>query len=194
MDAGDVDIETLINDCWFVDARGVKRQFYRSRGGYGVGGTPIGGDRTKMPLPKTLHLQYYDYQFGRFYQLYVALPQQKLYDLFKQRTIDIDADDKPVVPRFNEVVIGIAPNGFIMLWASVDGGYDEVELMGPLTAINIDGLTVAMYNQSVRESFWLATDRFDYLSRNDGIKPETLAKLKTGWLPDSRYYELRRIK
>jgi hypothetical protein len=46
----------------------------------------------------------------------------------------------------------------------------------------------------VRESFWLATDRFDYLSRNDGIKPETLAKLKTGWLPDSRYYELRRIK
>jgi hypothetical protein len=97
------------------------------------------------------------------YQLHVALPQQKLYDLFKQKTIDIDADDKPVVPRFNEVVIGIAPNGLIMLWASVGGGYDEVELMGPVTAINIDGLTVAMYNQSVRESFWLY-ERWDHLS------------------------------
>ncbi len=196
IDLGDVDIETLINDCWFADARGNKRQFYGSRGGYGVGGKPIGGysDGKATPLPKTLHLQYYDYQEGRFYKLDVELPQRKLYALFQQKTIDIDADDKPVVPRYNEITIGIAPGGFIMLWASVNRGYDEVELLGPLQALNIDGMTVERYNNSVRKSFWLATDRWDYLKHNDGIKPETLAKLKTGWLPDNLYYRQRRIK
>jgi hypothetical protein len=61
LDAGSVDIETLINDCWFADARGIKRQFYGSTGQYGVGAPNIGGNRKPGPLPKTLHLQYYDY-------------------------------------------------------------------------------------------------------------------------------------
>jgi hypothetical protein len=194
IDLGDIDIETLINDCWFADAKGNKRQFYGSRGGYGTGGTPIGGNRETLPLPKTLHLQYYDYQEGRFYKLDVELPQRKLYALFQQKTIQIDADDKPVMPRYDEITIGIAPGGFIMLWVRTYNGYDEVELLGPLQALNIDGMTVESYNSSVRESFWLASDRWDYLKNNDGIKPETLAKLKTGWLPDNLYYRQRRIK
>ncbi len=200
IDLGNTHIATLINDCWFADVQGNKRQFYGSRGGYGVGGKPIGGysDGKATPLPKTLHLQYYDYQEGRFYKLDVDLPQRKLYDFFKQKTIDIDADDKPVVPRFNEITIGIAPGGFIMLWASVNRGYEEVELLGPLQALNIDGMTVERYNNSVRESFWLY-ERWDHISGlgtygRTSLKRETVEKLKTGWLPDNLYYRQRRIK
>ena len=198
LDLGNTHIETLINDCWFADAQGNKRQFYGSRGSYGIGGTPIGGNRENMPLPKTLHLQYYDYQVGRFYKLDVELPQRKLHALFKQKTIQIDADNKPVMPRYDELTIGIAPGGFIMLWVRTYDGYDEVELLGPLQALNIDGMTVESYNNSVRESFWLY-ERWGHISGRGtygrtSLTRETVDKLKAGWVPDNLYYRQRRIK
>lgn len=195
IDLGNTGIETLQYGNWLKDARGNEvMRFYPGASGWGRGAGGIGTEPRLSALPKTLHLAYYDYQEDRFYELQAELPQKKLYDLFKQTMVDYDMMVGKIIPRFDSLTIGVAPQGYVMVWASRGDGLNQVELAGPLKATVMQGMTVERYNRETKPAFPLDPDRWAYLSDGTKLKPETVAKLKSGWLPDTAYYEMQRIK
>ena len=201
IDMGRTGIETLEYGNSFRDAQGKElMRFYGSSGRYGAGLLPMGGSARRMRLPKTLQLTYYDYQEDRFYQLNAELPQQKIYELFQQKIVDIDGRGKGVVPRFNAFTIGIAPQGYVMVWISTADGLNQMELT-PVRAEPMRDMTVQKYNSTGNydpmrggRAFPLKEDRWGFLSDGTKLKPETIAKLKSGWVPPADPYLQQRIK
>lgn len=194
LDAGTPRVETLQYGNWFKDAQGnVVKQFYKSFTGYGWGGTPMGGNARMDRLPKTMRLSYYDYQENLFYELAAEIPMRKLYELFKQKTVDYSLDLGKPIPRYSALTIGIAPGGFVMLWADSGDGKDQVELAGPFQATTMVGMSVQRYNSETKPAFPINPNRWEKLS-DHALKPETVERLKVGWVPDNTYYRKQRIR
>jgi Protein of unknown function (DUF2931) len=185
-----IPIKTLSTDNWLKDADGnLVALFYTGFGAaWGSGATPMGGPSDKgARLPKTLRLTYYDYLEDRFYQLDAELPQQRIYELFKQKTVSNDLDYGKVTPRFNSLRIGVAPQGNIMLW--VTGETDQVEL-GAYQAVQVmKDQTPKSYNATLPggRSFTLDENR-DRALASGRAKPETVARIKAGWRPSPNWY------
>lgn len=187
-------LETLTGNNWMKDADGkLVAQFYNGFGAaWGAGNIGMGGPpREGGKLPKTLRLSYYDYLEDRFYRLDTELPLRRLFELFVQAP-PIVGKNSPYYgvprPRYNDLRIGVAPNGHVMLWACGLGS--QVEL-GPYRASIIEGMTARSYNASLPpgaftldEERWLALDR---------MKPATVERVKAGWRPDAMWY-MRHIR
>jgi hypothetical protein len=200
VDAGSVKIVTLAApDNWFKDASGKEvTRWFGAGGMWGVGGTPMGGNNIKSALPKTFGLAYYDYIENKFYELVGELEQRKIYELFKQQTVDNDNHLGAIIPRYKKLILGIAPQGHIMVWVSSENGADQVELAS-YRATERKGVTVASYNASQSSDFFhIRTDYWAKDIEHGGIrklKAETTAKIKAGWLPSADYYlRKQRIK
>ncbi len=189
VDMGDVDIHTLLPENWFKDAQGkVVREFYGSGGMWGVGGPGIGGEERTTTLPKTLHMSYYDYIEDQFYVLDAELDQRRIYELFKQKSLNLDYRGKEhIAARYNALVIGVAPQGNIMVWVGEAYGREQVELASYRATLRSD-ITVAAYNAR-NPTFKIHTPRLDYLSKS--LKPETVAKITSGLRPNANYYMRR---
>jgi Protein of unknown function (DUF2931) len=189
VDLGNIDIETLIPENWFKDVSGkIVRQFYGTGGMWGVGSPGIGGEERTTALPKTLHMSYYDYIEDRFYVLDAELDQRKIYEHFKLKSLNLDYEGKEhISARFDELVVGIAPQGHIMVWIGQRGGENQVELAS-YRATQRKDMTVEAYN-SKRPKFEIETPRLEHLAATDnGLRPDTIAKIKAGWLPSADYY------
>jgi|GEM_PF-2688880 len=189
-------VETLVRTCYFTDAQGQPiRSFYASGNGWAAGVIPMGGDEITTPIPKTLHMQYYDYQEDRFYQLKAELPMEKIYKLFQQKMVDFDRHLGQIVPRYNKIKVGIAPQGYVMVWAGSD--MDQVEL-GQYWASHQPQMTAQRYNQESKPPIPINPDRWealsDYGTFRTVLDQETFEKLKGGWLPDNQYYRQQRVK
>lgn len=184
-------VSTLSTDNILWDAQGLEvARFYSNLGAaWGFGGTIMGGPDPKgSKLPQHLLFTYFDYLEDRFYQLKTELPLQKLFELFSipglaRRGVEAR-------PKFQTLRIGVAPLGNIMMWAA---GYtdNQVEL-GTYRAEVLEGMTPKSYNAAARPFFPLREDRFLHLS-SGRAKPETIERIKAGWLPDPSYY-MRRIR
>jgi hypothetical protein len=186
-------IRTLWNDNWMKDAEGqLVAKFYSGFGAaWGAGGTGMGGTNSESArLPKTLRLKYYDYLDDRFYQLDAELPLRRLFDLFVQapQIIDKDVTYGKVRPRYDDVRIGIAPDGHVMLWAAGIGS--QVEL-AQYRALVLPDMTRRSYNASLPGgTFTLAEDRWIGLGR---MSAKTHERVKAGWRPDAMWY-MRHIR
>ena len=193
LDAGNTESPTLERQNWMKDAQGnVVMQWYGEGTAWGKGSPPMGGDKRRARLPKTLRVTYYDYQEDRFYQLDAELSLPLLYDLFKQKVVSPDLGLGTVVPRFDNFKIGIAPQGHVVLWLGGRAGADQVEL-AVFKAKPLRDMTVERYNAS-KPAFPLKTDRWKKISYETSLRPETVAKLKSGWMPDASYYLKQRVK
>lgn len=166
---------------------------------WGLGGRPMGGDPYLARLPKTMRLRYYDYQEDRFYQLDTELPQKRIYELFTQKTIDRDMKLGQIIPRYTALMVGIAPQGHIVLWVLKGDGRDQVEL-ATFKAQPMPDMTIERYNSTGHygsnggRAFPINADRWKIISQSTALKPETVAKLKSGWLPSADRYLQQRIK
>lgn len=186
---GQSSVKTLWNDNWFKDADGNEvSSFYSGFGAaWGVGSAGMGGsDPRGSRLPKTFRLTYYDFLEDRFYQVDGELPQQRIFELFKQRSVDKEVNYGTVRPRFDDLRIGVAPRGNIMVWAA---GLDQVELQTYKAQQVMKGVTRQSYNASLPGgTFTLMEDRDRVLLKGGRIKPETLARIHAGWVPDPAWY------
>jgi hypothetical protein len=149
-----------------------------------------GPDRDGARLPKTLRLSYYDTLEDRFYQLDAELPLRRLFELFIEapKIVAKKATYGKVRPRYEDLRIGIAPDGHVMLW--VWGLGSQVEL-ATYRARMLEGMTAQSYNASrPPASFALDEDRWLGLDR---MKPATVERVKAGWRPDPMWY-MRHIR
>lgn len=186
-------LETLTGNNWLKDVDGkTVAVFYTGfgaawgLGSFGMGGTPAQGAR----LPKTLRLSYHDYLEDRFYRLDAELPLQRLFELFVRAPKIVAREIRygEVAPRYEDLRIGVAPDGHVMLW--VWGVGSQVEL-GTYRARVLEGMTRQSYNANVPAgAFTLTEDRWLALDR---MKPETVERVKAGWRPDPMWY-MRHIR
>lgn len=192
---GQGDVTTLWTDNWMKDAEGqLVAKFYTGFGAaWGAGSMGMGGTSAKASrLPKTMRLKYYDYLEDRFYQLDAELPLRRIHDLFFRapRIIDKDVNYGTVRPRYDDVRIGIAPNGHVMLWAAGVG--NQVEL-AQYRADVLTGITRKSYNASLPGGTFTLTESEDRRLMLDRLKPETIARIDAGWRPDAMWY-MRHIR
>jgi len=190
---GQGDVATLWNNNWFKDADGEDVAFFYSRFGasWGAGSSGMGGpDKNGSRLPQTFRLTYFDYLEDKFYRLDGELPQARIYELFKRRTVDKSVEYGQVIPRFDDLRVGVAPRGNVMLWAA--GLANQVELQ-TYQAVELKGMTRQSYNASLPGgTFTLMEDRWQAL-QGGRLQPATLEKIKNGWVPDPDWY-MRHIR
>lgn len=95
-------------------------------GVWGRGGTPLGGNPFKQPLPEVLHVTYFDRYDNQFYQLIQPLPKAKVLQLFttRQKSISDKEETPPIMYRTFD--IGFAPKGWIILFAVGPGLRQEI--------------------------------------------------------------------
>ena len=179
LDKGATQMVTLERDNWMKDAQGnVVANWFGAGNVWGKGGGPMGGDPRKSRLPKTLRISYYDFQENRFYQLDAELPQKKIYELFKQKTVSIDSKYGSVMPLFNGLLIGVAPQGHVVIWVRSGSGRDQVEL-ATFKAQIIQGMTIERYNTmgnhgaNGTRAFPISADRWKILSPDGHSKCST---------------------
>lgn len=186
-------VETLTGNNWLKDADGnTVALFYTGFGAaWGAGGTSMGGPPDKgARLPKSLRLSYYDTLEDRFYQLDAELPLRRLFELMIEapKIIDRDVNYGKVRARYDNLRIGIAPDGHVMLWLAGLGS--QVEL-ATYRARVLEGMTAKSYNASrPPSSFALTEDRWLGLGR---MTPPTHERVKAGWRPDPMWY-MRHIR
>lgn len=187
-------VSTLSSDNILWDAEGLEvARFYSGMGAaWSAGSRPMGGPDPKgARLPQRLLFSYYDYLEGRFYQLKTELPLQKLFELFQRSAVSKSAPHFGTIrPRFQSLIIGVAPLGHIMIWAA---GYNDFQVeLGTYRAEVLEGMTPQSYNAGGNRFFPLREDRWQELS-GGRAKPETIERIKAGWVPDPSYY-MRRIR
>lgn len=182
-------VETLADDNWLRDAQGntVALFFTGFGAAWGSGASPMGGppfdENTRLPL--SLRLSYYDYVEDRFYQLNVTLPLKKIHALFVQQTMNKREERQEA--RFETLRIGVAPQGYIMIWATGLAAGDQVELMTDRATV-IPGMTMQTYLKSLGQTgFKLDPNRFRALS-DARFTQEDIARIKAGWRADPIYY------
>jgi len=182
-------MKTLMRDNSLYDAQGREiAGFYSPFGAaWGRGSDLMGGPSKEKgaPLPKRLKLTYYDYLYNRFYQLDTELPLARLHALFSQKSVDKDNNYGQVRPRFEILRVGVAPDGYVMLWAS---GYTDSQVeLGSYRAKELTGITPKSYNESLDRGFKLIEDQFEGL-RDGRVKAEAWARIQAGWRPDPMHY------
>ncbi|MDO5543979.1 MAG: DUF2931 family protein [Acinetobacter sp.] len=107
-----------------------------SSGPWGFGGTPLGGNPFKQPLPEVLHLTFFDEFDNQFYQLIQPLPKEKIQRLFTTVHKGIADEIKGSPNIYDDFDIGFAPKGWIVLFAVGAGTREEI---GSWQAKKIDG-------------------------------------------------------
>lgn len=139
-----------------------------SSGSWGLGGTPLGGNPFKQPLPEILHLTFFDSYDDQFYQLIQPLPKEKIYDLFTTvHKGTADDTDNPSPNIYDTFDIGFAPKGWIILYAVGAGTRKEI---GSWQAKKID----ADYNTVIGLTM---TGDMEYLKTHDIRKDDVQSAL-----------------
>lgn len=91
-----------------------------SSGAWGRGGTPLGGNSFKQPLPEVLHLTFFDSIDNQFYQLIQPLPKDKIQRLFTTVHKGMGDEEEDSPPKvYDTFDIGFAPKGWIILFAVI---------------------------------------------------------------------------
>jgi hypothetical protein len=92
-------------------------------GGWGIStSTMVTGDKTK-PLPHTLSVLFFSYLEDQFYRADFELPYEKMLKLFQQGYYSYNAHKQVT---YNEIVVGVAPGGAVVVWAEGFDKYTEV--------------------------------------------------------------------
>ncbi|MDR6541146.1 hypothetical protein ABIC56_001661 [Acinetobacter bereziniae] len=108
-----------------------------SSGPWGRGGTPLGGNSFKQPLPEVLHLTFFDSIDNQFYQLIQPLPKDKIQRLFTTVNKGMGGEQEDSPPKvYDTFDIGFAPKGWIILFAVGPGIREEI---GSWQAKKIEG-------------------------------------------------------
>ena len=83
------------------------------QGDWGASGTSwVSGDEMQT-VPERLTMLWFSYAEDKFYQGDFTLPQQRLYDLLKQGTWDID---KQKHVTYTEFTVCVLPKGLVVVW------------------------------------------------------------------------------
>jgi hypothetical protein len=193
-------IEMIDGRNYMLDAQGNKvRRWFGEGGGFGAGGTPMGGEARVTSLPKTVHLAYYDHAERMAYEGEFELPMQRMYELFQLKTLGDwgdAANPEKVRPFYKFIKFGIAPNGYVVVWLS--GDEEQMELgqywIKPLPnfspkeynkgygSTGANRISIEMEENS--EKWWPSVD----------TSPEVVQKLKKGWKPSYTTWEERRVQ
>ena len=169
-------------DNYFKDAQGnLLRRWY----GYGRGGTPMGGSEDEGRLPKYFGVKYYEVVENKFYKLTDAvLPQQRIYDLFREKTVE-DFSGK-VISRYDQIQVSLLPQGVV--WIFADGLGNRREL-GLYQTKEMSDMTVERFNLS--EGMYGRPLSTPLESRDEDLSfytPYLLEPLKSSWMPSANYY------
>lgn len=110
--------ETIMNDGWKGSARSWSL-----------------GESSKA-MPDSLKIAWYSYTENKFYRGNFKMPQQKLYNLFKEGYLIYGIDFKRLVREsydkkelhketFGSITVGLAPKGMVVIWAT---GQNKIEI------------------------------------------------------------------
>lgn len=138
-----------------------------SGGPWGIGGNPLGGNPFEQPLPEVMHITYFDSYDNQFYQLIQSLPKEKLTTLFSKVYKGMaDTENTPRI--YNEIEIGFAPKGWVIVTAVGPGIRQEI---GSWQAKKIE----ADYTQTVGLT---QTGNLEWLKTHDVRKQDVASALK----------------
>ena len=87
------------------------------RGNWGASGTAWAVGDEFQAVPEQLKMLWFSYAENKFYQGDFALPQQRLYDLLKQGSWDID---KQKHVTYTEFTVCMLPKGVVVVWLTGD--------------------------------------------------------------------------
>lgn len=173
---------------WFEDSKGsdVGRFTFLTAGSWGLFHKPLGGNLGVRPLPKVMHLKYYDFQDNRAYQLDATLPQKQIYELLKADRVSTMARGAGDIWHYDSIGLGFAPQGHVMVWVGGNGENIEIaHYQAKPIPFSIDE-----YNKTAGE---LPINRLREL--NETTTPETLTKIRSGkWTPSPDIYLQYRTK
>lgn len=89
-----------------------------------VGSMHLVGDELK-PVPDSLELVWLSLAEMKFYGLSTGLPMDRISNIFNEGFIDPMTNEKST---YDKIVVGMAPDGSVVLWLAGAGFYKEVEL------------------------------------------------------------------
>jgi len=103
-----------------VPKTGVEKQGWIYYGASGMSGGSI--------MPNFLEVTWLSYAEKKFWKLETALPQEKMLALFRKGFTFVDSRDNDKVSHqtYNQIIIGTAPGGVVVIW--LDGGLKRVEI------------------------------------------------------------------
>ena len=174
-------------DNYFKDAQGNLLRRWYGYGGQTIsgGGTPMGGSEDEGRLPKYFGVKYYEVVENKFYKMTDAvLPQQRIYDLFQQKTVEDYSGN--VISKYDQVKVSLLPQGVVWTFAQGLGNRRE---LGLYQAKEMAGMTVERFNNS--EGMYGRALSTPIESRDEDIKfytPYLIEALKSGWTPTADYY------
>ena len=187
---------------WFEFSDGTKSYFLPSHSVWSGGNTAMGGYGDKVP--ERVHMWYFDKQEQRSYLLDTELPQEKIYQMFQQKLPTYYGFYGYQEKQFNKLVLGVAPRGNIILWMSSDAPR-QVEVANFVakvqeppqdviltTAEREMGLTL-VDNDPEGSRQELARVNHSFSLDSSQLEPETIQKLRSGWLPSPDWYMDARI-
>jgi hypothetical protein len=96
-----------------------------SQWGDNVASVQVGDDLKAVPV--RLNVSWLSYTEDQFYTGSFVLPHDKILALFKKGWPDFDYGiNKPMTSTFNEIVVGMAPGGMVVVWLSGAGHQVDV--------------------------------------------------------------------
>lgn len=110
----------------FDDEKGNSLRILSGGGsGWGIGSSPIGGQRDFQPLPSSFELTYYSWFTNSYYRLErQPLPKAELYKLMT--TPVMAAGGKPEPINLTYLTLNVAPEGWVTLFAGGPGILKEL--------------------------------------------------------------------
>lgn len=91
---------------------------------------------SNKPMPDSLKIAWYSYTENKFYKGNFKMPQEKIYNLFKEGYLIYGIDTKRLVhdgydkkelhkETYSSITVGLAPKGMVVVWAS---GQNKIEI------------------------------------------------------------------
>jgi Protein of unknown function (DUF2931) len=144
-------------------------------GNWGASGTTASSGDDRHPAPERLSLTWFAYAEDTFYQGQFALPQEKIYQLLKQGSWDIE---KKKQVTYNELTVCVLPKGVVVVWLT--GGNQT--LVGRFQAAAFTP-TAAQF-----ERYYGRTDRALMVRNTRAELPPTVqAEIKAGTLSTKKW-------
>jgi len=100
------------------------RSTIRGRNGWGAAGS--GMSHGMKPLPNRLNVSYLSYAENQFYHADCAIDYDKIFQLFKTSYQLRGADGKLWPEFYNQINVGFAPGGMVVVWVSGAGKSVEI--------------------------------------------------------------------
>ncbi|MGN7812415.1 DUF2931 family protein [Flavobacterium sp. 22076] len=152
-----------------------------STGDWGFGNNAYAGGKT---IPTNLSLVWISYAEKKFYKIQAVLPDDKILALFKEGYMNKDFDGKWKHITYNDITVGLAPGGLVVIWLT--GKNHSVEV-----AHYQAKETLVSANEFYRNPHERNQQEFYDVFYNSEVPKETQEYIKNNGVPVTLWEEYR---